>query len=107
MESELELDKDMKELSILAVSPHLYEEFISLGSLESLIRLLSHENTDIGNDVVSLLSELTNLDSLDLTRNPEAICFPKAFVSYINQKIMTKTKILIQLEKSLVGFSWN
>lgn len=78
MESELELDKDMKELGILAVSPQLYEEFISLGSLESLIRLLSHENTDIANDVVSLLSEL--VDPFVISQNPDAKCLPKSFV---------------------------
>ena len=78
MESELELDNTMKELAVLAVSPQLYPDFIALGSLGSLISLLTHENTDIANDVVSLLSEL--MDPFVISQNEGAICLVEAFV---------------------------
>ncbi|TGZ83497.1 DUF1716-domain-containing protein [Ascodesmis nigricans] len=62
MESEEQLDTEIKSFSILSSHPSLYPEFIRLGTVTSLVRLLSHENTDIATDVVELLSELTDED---------------------------------------------
>ncbi len=44
MDSELELDEEIKKLHILAASPELYPVFIRMNSTESLIKLLLHDN---------------------------------------------------------------
>lgn len=60
MESEAELDVEIKNLAILAEHPELYEEFANMGCLGSLVGLLSHENTDIAIAVVQIIGELTD-----------------------------------------------
>jgi beta-catenin-like protein 1 len=60
MQSEEDLDAEIKTFSILSEHPELFEEFRKLGSLGSLVKLLAHENTDIAVDVVEVISELTD-----------------------------------------------
>ena len=62
MKSEADLDNDIKALSILSEHPDLYPEFAKLGSVNSLVTLLSHENTDISIDAIEIISELTAED---------------------------------------------
>ena len=62
MGSEADLDADIKALSILSEHPELYDEFAKLGCVNSLVSLLSHENTDIAIDTVEIISELTDED---------------------------------------------
>ena len=60
--SEADLDADIKGLSILSEHPELYEDFIKLGCVESLVGLLAHENTDIAIDAIEIIGELTDED---------------------------------------------
>lgn len=62
IQSEADLDGDVKTLSILAEHPELYPEFAKLGCVQSLVGLLAHENSDIAIDVLELLVELTDED---------------------------------------------
>ncbi|KZF24298.1 DUF1716-domain-containing protein [Xylona heveae TC161] len=62
MSSEADLDADIKALSILSEHPHLYEEFVKLGCVNSLVSLLAHENTDIAIDAMEIISELIDED---------------------------------------------
>ncbi len=62
MGSEADLDADIKALSSLTEHPELYDEFVRLGCVESLVGLLAHENTDIAIDAVEIISELTDED---------------------------------------------
>jgi beta-catenin-like protein 1 len=62
MSSEADLDADIKALSILSEHPEFYVEFARLGCVNSLVTLLSHENTDIAIDVVEVIAELTDED---------------------------------------------
>lgn len=64
MESEVELHSVMDQLFPLAASPELYPIFISGGGLLALINLLTHENTDISIQAISLLQELIDSDIL-------------------------------------------
>ncbi|EWC43646.1 hypothetical protein DRE_01533 [Drechslerella stenobrocha 248] len=68
MDSEADLDGDIKALAILTEHPELYPEFVRLGCPASLVGLLAHENTDIAVAVVQLLSELTD-DEVAATPN--------------------------------------
>ncbi|KAG5948153.1 hypothetical protein E4U59_003484 [Claviceps monticola] len=60
--SEADLDADIKGLSILTEHPELYGEFVKLGSVNSLVGLLAHENTDIAIDAMEVVDELTDED---------------------------------------------
>ncbi|KAI8991535.1 DUF1716-domain-containing protein [Mycotypha africana] len=62
MESEADLDEEIKNLLALTEAPHLYPEFVKLGSVASLLSLLSHENTDIAIDTIDLINELIDED---------------------------------------------
>lgn len=62
MESEADLDADVKSLSILSEHPELYSEFAKLGCVKSLVCLLAHENTDIAIDAIEIISELIDED---------------------------------------------
>ncbi|KAH0560023.1 hypothetical protein GP486_003458 [Trichoglossum hirsutum] len=62
MSSEADLDADIKALSILSEHSELYAEFARLGCVNSLVTLLSHENTDIAIDAMEVIAELTDED---------------------------------------------
>jgi beta-catenin-like protein 1 len=62
MASEADLDAEIKSLSILSEHPELYDEFVKLGSVKSLVSLLFHENSDIAIDAIQIISELTDED---------------------------------------------
>lgn len=62
MTSEADLDAEIKGLSILTEHPDLYPEFVRLGCVNSLVGLVSHENTDIAIDAIQIISELTDED---------------------------------------------
>ncbi|KAH7280224.1 hypothetical protein KP509_37G056700 [Ceratopteris richardii] len=62
VESEVDLDEEIKKLHALAAAPDLYPDLVRLNTVNSLLGLLTHENTDIAIDVVNLLSDLTDED---------------------------------------------
>lgn len=65
MDSEVDLDEDVRRLQAIAGNPELYPELIRLNAIPSLLNLLSHENADIAGDVVELLNELTDSDVVE------------------------------------------
>ena len=69
MESEIELNTEISELYALAASPELYPVLVGSGSLESLLGLIAHENTDISISVVGLFQELTEPTTLQETED--------------------------------------
>lgn len=64
MDSEVELNDILQEMHIIATQPELYPVLVELNAVQSILGLLSHENTDISIAVVDLLQELTDVDSL-------------------------------------------
>ncbi|KAG0167587.1 hypothetical protein DFQ28_000837 [Apophysomyces sp. BC1034] len=84
MESEADLDEEIKNLLSLTQVPELYPEIVKLGSVPSLMSLLSHENTDIVIDAIDLINELTDEDvgtsEDDLQKSEEATEGVKALV---------------------------
>jgi beta-catenin-like protein 1 len=69
MESEIELDEELKRVRLLAAAPEHYPFLLGdsaggTGVLKSLLGLLSHENVDISIDVLQLLEELTDSDNV-------------------------------------------
>ena len=62
IESEADLDEEIKNLNGISSYPDLYPLLIQLGTLNSILSLLAHENTDIVIATVSLLNEWTDED---------------------------------------------
>lgn len=79
MESEVDLDAELKGLQSLATSPEFYPTLIRLDAVPLLLGLLAHENTSITRDVVLLLSELLDGDSVE-DRLQEALALTNALV---------------------------
>jgi beta-catenin-like protein 1 len=65
MESEVDLDEEVRRLQAIAGNPELYPELIRLNAMPSLLNLLSHDNADIAGDVIELLNELTDSDVVE------------------------------------------
>jgi beta-catenin-like protein 1 len=65
MDSEINLDTTVKQLQEQFVpNVELYGSFVKWGGVELLLSLLTHENTDIMLDVLDMISEFTESDSL-------------------------------------------
>lgn len=63
IESEADLDAEIKSWSLLSESPELYAEFSADGgALGSLVGLLAHENTDIAIGAIQIMAELLDED---------------------------------------------
>ena len=54
MDSEVELDEEIKKLQQLSSHPELLSEFIRNKGVEVLLSLLTHENNDIAGDVIEV-----------------------------------------------------
>jgi hypothetical protein len=64
LDSEAELDAELKSLRSLAAAPEHYPVLSRSETLPSLLALLAHENPDIATDVVMLLVDLTAEDAV-------------------------------------------
>ena len=47
MESEVELNDILHEMHVVATVPELYHVLVELNTIQSLLQLLTHDNTDI------------------------------------------------------------
>jgi len=71
LNSEVELHDAIQEMRVVATAPDFYPDLVALGSVQSLLGLLSHENTDIAVAVVDLLQEMTDADNLSESASSE------------------------------------
>ena len=65
MESELDLDEEVKKLMAIAGSTELYPDFVRTNTVETLLTLLTHQNTDIVADVIGVFEDLTDADVIE------------------------------------------
>ncbi|KAF9907877.1 hypothetical protein BX616_000306 [Lobosporangium transversale] len=71
MESETDLDEEIKRLMAMTQAPHYYPVLIELGTTSSILSLLSHENPDISIDTIELLKELTDEEVLNVEQEQD------------------------------------
>ena len=64
MESEVQLNEEIQKLQVIATVPEHYTILIEMNTVQTLVGLLSHDNSDIAIAVVDLLQELTDMDTL-------------------------------------------
>ncbi len=65
MESELELNDEIQQLHVIATVPEYYVFLIEVNVIQTLVGLLSHDNSDLAIAVINLLQELTDVDTLN------------------------------------------
>lgn len=65
MESELELNDEIQKLHVVATVPEHYPVLIEVNTIQTLVGLLSHDNSDLAIAVIDLLQELTDVDTLN------------------------------------------
>jgi hypothetical protein len=74
-------------MHVLATAPELYTELVKHDSVVSLLHLLCHENSDISISTISLLYELTDIDTL--TETEGALALVDALVSGCDVRTFT------------------
>ncbi|XP_063440232.1 beta-catenin-like protein 1 [Mytilus trossulus] len=65
MDSEIEVNEIIQQMHVIATAPDLYHILVDLNTVQSLLQLLAHENTDVSIAVVDLIQELTDVDTLN------------------------------------------
>ena len=65
MESELELNDEIQKLHVVATVPEHYPVLVEVNTIQTLVGLLSHDNSDLAIAVIDLLQELTDVDVLN------------------------------------------
>ena len=63
MESEIELNEELQKLHIISTVPQYYQILIETNIIQTLVGLLSHDNSDIPIGVVDLFQQLTDVES--------------------------------------------
>ena len=71
MESELELNDEIQKLQVIATVPEYYPVLVETNALQTLLGLLSHDNSDISIAVIDFLQEVT--DEGAMTDNEEEV----------------------------------
>lgn len=71
VDSEVDLHEEIKVMQRLAAYPNLINVFINNEGVESMVKLLTHQNLDIVNDAVFAIDEITDSDYLNETENPK------------------------------------
>lgn len=67
VDSEVDLDEAIKELSLLASAPEVYEVVVACDGAQSLASLLSHENGDVRASTLGLIRDLLDPESAEGT----------------------------------------
>lgn len=65
MQSELELNTAIQEMHVVAAELQFYHVLVDHGTVQTLLQLLAHENTDIIAAVCNLVQELTDIEILN------------------------------------------
>jgi beta-catenin-like protein 1 len=84
MDSEIELNDAVQELHAIATQADLYHVLVNMNGISLLMGLLTHENTDISIAVISLIQELTDVDTLTESEQ-QATFLIDALVSLIRE----------------------
>ena len=65
MESELELNDEIQTLHVIATVPEYYPILVETNTVQTLMGLLSHDNSDVAIAVIDLLQEMTDVDTVN------------------------------------------
>lgn len=71
MESELELNDEIQKLHVVATAPEYYPILVETNAIQTILGLLSHDNSDVSIAIIDLLQELTDEEAV--TDNEEEL----------------------------------
>lgn len=97
MESEIDLHTEIEELNAIAASPELYPVLVQTGAVISILGMITHENTDISIAAVSLIQEMTDVDTIT-EEIDAAMLFVEAFLA--NQGLELIVQNMLRLDES-------
>jgi beta-catenin-like protein 1 len=80
MESEIELHSEIQELYQIAASPELYPILVQTESINSLLGMITHENTDISIATIGLFQEMFDVDTI-MDEIDSVLIFVKKFIA--------------------------
>ena len=81
MESEIELYDSIQELYAIAAYSELYIDLVTYKAMNSILGMLTHENTDISICTIGLLQELFDIDII--LEETNAILLVVSFISFL------------------------
>lgn len=64
MESELELNDEVQKLHVMATTPEYYPILVETSTIQTILGLLSHDNSDISIAIIDLLQELSDEEAM-------------------------------------------
>ena len=96
--SETELYASLDEIQCVATQPELYAVLASKNTLDTLLSLISHENTDISAKVVGILQELTDIDESD-SQEPSGILIEALVSRNLAQLVVSNLSRLDGVDK--------
>lgn len=100
--SEVSLVDVIKTFHVVALLPDLYSVLVSCGVHVKLINLLDHANEDVGLEVLSLISELTDETVLDCT-SVENLCVAFVESGFYSAVYRVLTRVLSSEDGVSVG----
>lgn len=103
MESEIELNDAVQELHVVATQSDLYPVLVNMNGVTLLMGLLSHENTDISIAVISLLQELTDVDTLTESEQQATFLIDALVGQHESASKGTTTFVSFQAEQQIVS----
>jgi len=93
MDSEADLDEEIKRMMSASTTPQFYPKLVELETVKSILSLLTHENTDISIACIDLINELTDEDVLgEIDEEGEA-----GLKALVNDMVKKKKKKLITI----------
>ncbi|KAM3127154.1 Beta-catenin-like protein 1 [Paramecium bursaria] len=93
VDSEVDLDMDIKELQNIAAYPELYPILYHSNGLENMIQLLQHPNSDIVAEVVDFFKDLVDLDDAKMI----IILYDRLIKGYFFEQLVETIKTQEQL----------
>jgi beta-catenin-like protein 1 len=99
LESEADLDAEIKNFLILSTSPEHYPLLVRFGVIPSILGLLTHENSDIAHAVVELLKEWTDEDVLEESEEEPVVQFTNQLIQHNLVELLVEN--LCRLDESL------
>lgn len=93
MESELELNDEIQKMNVIATVPEHYPILIEMNAIQTLVGLLSHDNSDVAIAVIDLLQELTDVDTV--TESEEEA--QRLIEALLNEQVCFLSAVLLKL----------
>ena len=97
MESELELNDEIQTLHVIATVPEYYPILVETNTVQTLMGLLSHDNSDVAIAVIDLLQEMTDVDTVNESEEEAEKLIEALLEEQVSHKVHKSPKYLTPL----------